>query len=210
MFQKPFQKSEFSSRVIITFQVMAVPRVSPRDPHAIRPPPEGGENKLGTHAGRTGHPYDPEVGRILEPAHTSQVCRAVTAPVAEKGSYLRFPITHNHTSRKASTFPLRSQGLVPLSPPTCHAVVCTPVLRSSLLRRVQGRKPTGDGGYAFCLKPSSHIPSIMAMIWPSSNPFKFKAPERQDDTQSPHPLHSTGLISALPASGPSALKEGAP
>ena len=35
------------------------------------------------------------------------------------------------------------------------------------------------------------------------------APERQDATHKPHPLHSTGLIWALPDQGPSSAKEGA-
>ena len=35
------------------------------------------------------------------------------------------------------------------------------------------------------------------------------APERQDATHKPHPLHSTGLIWALPVQGPSSAKNGA-
>ena len=35
------------------------------------------------------------------------------------------------------------------------------------------------------------------------------APDRQDATHRPHPLHKTGLISALPAKRPSSVKEGA-
>jgi hypothetical protein len=54
-----------------------------------------------------------------------------------------------------------------------------------------------------------YISLIMAMIWPCSNPLKFRAPERHDATQSPHPLQSTGFTSALPANGPSATKDGA-
>lgn len=42
----------------------------------------------------------------------------------------------------------------------------------------------------------------MAMIWPLSKPLRFNAPERQEETQSPHPLHRTGLIAAVPAKGP--------
>ena len=35
------------------------------------------------------------------------------------------------------------------------------------------------------------------------------APERQDATHKPHPLHKTGLICALPANGPSSVNDGA-
>ena len=35
------------------------------------------------------------------------------------------------------------------------------------------------------------------------------APDRQDATHKPHPLHKIGLISALPTNGPSSVKEGA-
>ena len=35
------------------------------------------------------------------------------------------------------------------------------------------------------------------------------APERQEATHNPHPLHSTGLICALPANGPSSAIVGA-
>ena len=35
------------------------------------------------------------------------------------------------------------------------------------------------------------------------------APDRQDATHRPQPLHKIGLISALPENGPSSVKEGA-
>jgi len=42
MFQKIVKQGEFSSGIVITFQVMAVPRVSPGDPDPVSPVPEGG------------------------------------------------------------------------------------------------------------------------------------------------------------------------
>ncbi len=50
---------------------------------------------------------------------------------------------------------------------------------------------------------------ICAKIWLLSKPFKWIAPDRQDETQRPHPLHRTGLIRAFPVKGPSSAKEGA-
>jgi hypothetical protein len=35
MFQESFEQGEFSSGVVITFQVMAVARVSPRNPNSV-------------------------------------------------------------------------------------------------------------------------------------------------------------------------------
>jgi len=46
IFYKVLKEHKSSAGIIITFQVMAVTRVSPRNPHAIRPMPEGGKNKL--------------------------------------------------------------------------------------------------------------------------------------------------------------------
>ncbi len=94
MFQKPLQKGEFSSGVVITFQVMAVTRVSPGNPHSVRPMAEGGKNELGAHTAGARNPDDPEVMGVLETAHPGQVCCPVTAPVAEEGGYLWLPVIH--------------------------------------------------------------------------------------------------------------------
>jgi hypothetical protein len=103
VFQEPFQKREFPSRIVITFQVMALTGVSPRDPDPIRPPSKSGEDEFGTHPGGTGYPDDSEVGRVLETAYTGQVCCTVTAPVAEKGGYFRLPVSHDHSQKESST-----------------------------------------------------------------------------------------------------------
>lgn len=96
LLQEPFQQSEFSSGVIITFQVMAVARVSPRHPDTISPVTEGCKNELGAYPGRARNPDNPEIGRVLETAHTGQIRRSVTAPVTKKCCNLWLPIAHNH------------------------------------------------------------------------------------------------------------------
>jgi hypothetical protein len=49
--QQPFQKSELSPRVVITFQVMAVSRVSPGNPDPVRSTTQRRQNELGAHPG---------------------------------------------------------------------------------------------------------------------------------------------------------------
>jgi hypothetical protein len=50
---------------------MAIPRVSPGDPDAIRPVTEGGQYEFWAHTSRTWNPDDPDIGRVLETADTS-------------------------------------------------------------------------------------------------------------------------------------------
>jgi hypothetical protein len=94
MFQKPFQEGQLSSRVVITFQVMAVSGVSAGHPDTVRTMPKGCEDQFWAHPGRTGQPDNPEVGRILHPAHTGQISRTIAAPVAQESGYFGFPILH--------------------------------------------------------------------------------------------------------------------
>jgi len=94
MLDQILEQDEFPSGVVITFQVMAVSGVSPRDPDPVRAVPEGGQDKLGAHAARTGDPYDPDVGRVLHAADARQIGGAVTAPVAKESRNFRLPITH--------------------------------------------------------------------------------------------------------------------
>jgi hypothetical protein len=49
MFQQILEQDKFPSGVIITFQVMTVPRVSPGDPDPIGAMAEGGQDKLRIH-----------------------------------------------------------------------------------------------------------------------------------------------------------------
>ena len=58
-------------------------------------------------------------------------------------------------------------------------------------------------------KSIPYISLIMAMIWSSPNPFRLSAPDLQEATQSPHPLHNAGFTSILPANGPFVMAEGA-
>ena len=74
---------------------MAVTRVSPGYPDAIRAVTEGSEYKFGAHPSGAWNPDDPYIGRVLKATHASQVSGAITAPVAEKGSNLWFPVIHS-------------------------------------------------------------------------------------------------------------------
>jgi hypothetical protein len=95
MLQEPFQEGELSSRVVITFQVMAVSRVSPGDPDPIGSAAQGSQNELGAYSGRAWDSDNPEIGRILEAAHAGQIRCPIAAPVTQKCGNLRFPVTHN-------------------------------------------------------------------------------------------------------------------
>ena len=94
--QKIFQQGKLTPRIVITFQVMALPRVSPRYPHPINPVTQGRQYELGAYPARTGHPDNPEIRRVLEPAHTSQVCRTIATPVTQKCRNLWLPVIHSH------------------------------------------------------------------------------------------------------------------
>ena len=193
--QKALQEREFSPCVIITFQVMAVSRVSPRDPHTVSPVSKGSQYELGAHPGRAGDPDNPEIGGILKPAYTRQVSRPIAAPIAQKGGNLSFPIAHRFLliaecggrnapgSKDMPPASTTHPGHAPLTHPSCIDI--------SLHQRL------------------NHISLIMAMIWSSPNPLRFSAPDRQEATHNPHPLHKTGLTWALPANRPSVTNDGA-
>ena len=76
------EKGEFPTSKIITFQVIAFARMSPGYPDPIGPFPQSSQGKLGIHSSRAGNPDHADMRRILHPADTGQVRRAVTAPVA--------------------------------------------------------------------------------------------------------------------------------
>ena len=94
MLQKPLQQGEFSSCVVITFQVMTVSGVSPGYPDAVRPVTEGGQYKLRAHTAGAGYADHPEIRGILKTAHTCQISGSIAAPVTEKGRNLRLPVVH--------------------------------------------------------------------------------------------------------------------
>jgi hypothetical protein len=72
------------------------------NPYTIHSMPEGHENELGIHPSSAGNTHDPDVRRILEPAHSSQVGRSITAPIAEKSCYFRFPLGHERNSSRCA------------------------------------------------------------------------------------------------------------
>jgi hypothetical protein len=94
MFEQVFEQSELTPCIVITFQVMAVSGVSPRNPDTVGAVPESGEDELGAHTSRAGHPNDPDVGSVLEATDACQVSCTVTAPVAKEGGDFRLPIVH--------------------------------------------------------------------------------------------------------------------
>jgi hypothetical protein len=98
MLHQVFHQGEFSTCVIITFQVMAFAGMSPGYPDGIRSLPQARQNKFGTHPSGAGNADDTDVGRIFHSAHTRQVGGAVAAPVAKKTQYLRFIFSHAHIS----------------------------------------------------------------------------------------------------------------
>lgn len=94
IFSQFIKEYKLSSCVVITFQVMAIPGVSAGHPHPVRPVPKGGQDQFGAHPCGTGHPDDPEIRRVLQPAHARQVRGPVTAPVAQERRYLGLSVIH--------------------------------------------------------------------------------------------------------------------
>ena len=92
--QEILKQGEFSSGIIITFQVMAVTRVSPGDPHPVRTMSEGGQQEFGAHPGGTGDPDDPDIWRVLESADAGKIGRTIAAPIAEEGRNFWLPVIH--------------------------------------------------------------------------------------------------------------------
>jgi hypothetical protein len=92
VFYEILKQGKFSSGVIITFQVMAVARVSAGNPDPVCTLSESCQKKLGIHPAGAGHPDYPDAWRILQSAHTGKICGAIGAPVAEKGNYLWLPV----------------------------------------------------------------------------------------------------------------------
>lgn len=88
---KVLEQGEFSSGIVITFQVMAVTWVSSRNPDSISTLPESCQEKLGIHPTGTWDPNGSDVRGILQPAHPGKICCPVGAPIAEEGNYLGLP-----------------------------------------------------------------------------------------------------------------------
>jgi hypothetical protein len=94
MFQQALKQCEFPSCVVITFQVMAVAGVSPADPYPVGAVAESRKYEFRAYPAGTRHTDYPEMRRILKPADSGKIRRAVTAPVTEKTRDFRFPIVH--------------------------------------------------------------------------------------------------------------------
>ena len=75
---------------------MAVSGMSPGNPDPIGTMAQGGQYELRTHPSGTRYTDNPEVMGVLKTAHTGKICRAVTAPVAQKSGNLGLPIIHFH------------------------------------------------------------------------------------------------------------------
>jgi hypothetical protein len=76
------KQCKFSAGIVITFQVMAFTGMSPGNPYSICSFPESRQEKLGTHAPGTRNADDPDIGRIIHPAHPCQISCAVATPGA--------------------------------------------------------------------------------------------------------------------------------
>ena len=92
VFYEILEQGKFSSGVVITFQVMAVTRVSAGNPDAVCTLSESCQKKLGIHPASAGHPDCPDVRGILQSAHPGKICGAVRTPIAEEGDYFWLPV----------------------------------------------------------------------------------------------------------------------
>jgi len=81
-FNQVLKEGEFSTGIVITFQVMAFAGVSPGHPDAVCAFAQRRQKKFGAHPSGAGNPDDPDVGRILHSADTRQIGGAIAAPVA--------------------------------------------------------------------------------------------------------------------------------
>jgi hypothetical protein len=70
---------------VITRLVMAVANVSPTHQDTVSTTLKGPEDMMRGYGGRAHHTHNTDIGRVLQPAHTGQVRRAIGAPVAHKG-----------------------------------------------------------------------------------------------------------------------------
>jgi len=94
VFEEILQQGKFSSGVIITFQVMAFTRVSPRHPNAIGSVHQGSQNEFRAYPGRARDPDGPYVRRVLNSIYSGQIAGGIAAPAAQEGRNLWFPIIH--------------------------------------------------------------------------------------------------------------------
>jgi hypothetical protein len=111
VFYEIFKKGKFSSGVVITFQVMAVARVSAGNPNAVCTLSKSCQKKLGIHPAGAGHPDCPDVWGILQSAHTGKICGTVRTPVAKEGNYLWLPLAVSNICHSLSLKRMCDVGL---------------------------------------------------------------------------------------------------
>jgi hypothetical protein len=102
VFYEVLKQGKFPSGVVITFQVMAVARVSAGNPDPVCTLSESCQKKLGIHPAGAGHPDCPDVWWILQSAHPGKVRGAIGAPVAEEGNYLWLPLAVSNICHRFS------------------------------------------------------------------------------------------------------------
>jgi hypothetical protein len=76
------KKGEFTAGIVITFQVMAFTRMSPRHPDAIGTFPQSRQKKFRIHPSGAGNADHPDIGRVFHPADTGKIGGSIAAPVA--------------------------------------------------------------------------------------------------------------------------------
>jgi hypothetical protein len=93
-FQKIAGKAYFLVGLNITFQVMAVTKMSPGHQYPVSTPLQGFDNKHRVHPAGAHHPDGSDGRGVLETRHTGQVGTGIGAPVAKEGHDFRFKGCH--------------------------------------------------------------------------------------------------------------------
>jgi len=94
MFHEVFQQGEFSTSIVITFQVMAVAGMSAGNPDCIGTFTQCHQKEFGAHPTRAWDSHHPDIGGILGTTHPGKVSGTIAAPVAQETDYFRFKISH--------------------------------------------------------------------------------------------------------------------
>ena len=82
MLHQILEQRKLTTGIVITFQVMTFPGMSPGYPDAVSALPKCGQEELGAHPAGAGDADHPDVGGVLHAADAGQVGGAVAAPVA--------------------------------------------------------------------------------------------------------------------------------
>jgi hypothetical protein len=81
IFHKVLEKNKSSSKIIVTFQVMAVAGMSPGHPYPIGPFPQSGQNQHGAYPAGARNSDNADIRRILQSSDTGEISSTVTTPV---------------------------------------------------------------------------------------------------------------------------------